>query len=72
MTRSKAGEAQWSAITPTGMHCSLWGHKVTEDSQGRITVWPSILVKSYDGPHVKEEWHGFLTGGVWTLEPPGS
>ena len=55
-------DGRWYARPPVAHHhlgC-LDNHEVTDNTDGTITVKPSILVET--GKHV---WHGFLEGGVW-------
>lgn len=52
--------AFWSCCTPNGEFGNLDSHDVTENDDGTITVKPSILVRG------GEEYHGWLTNGVWS------
>lgn len=55
---------EWMARPPKeDIHLgNLSNHTVTENSDGTITVTPSILIRQGDG----KTWHGYLVGGVWT------
>lgn len=53
---------KWFGCSPNGHGCNLSSHDVVEHEDGTITVSPSILINSQ-----REEWHGFLRRGVWTL-----
>jgi hypothetical protein len=55
----------WHGVPPNFLDAfhgtaNLEKHKVIEHEDGTITVWPSILIRTYLG-----EWHGFLERGVW-------
>lgn len=52
----------WYAMTPNGHLAGLRLHTVTEHDDGTITVDPSILVSTSDGP----VYHGWLRAGVWS------
>lgn len=52
----------WHACTPSGALGNLANHDVTENEDGTITVFPSILVIS---DHDGKTWHGYLERGVW-------
>lgn len=51
----------WFCCTPSGDGGNLTAHDVTEHDDGTITVSPSILVSTSEGPC----WHGYLERGVW-------
>ena len=48
----------WQVTAPDGSGCVLNPnvHSVTENADGTITVYPSI---------VTESWHGWLQYGIW-------
>lgn len=52
----------WFGCTPNDEMCWLKSHQVTKNSDGTITVTPSILVSNSKC----KLWHGYLTNGVWT------
>ena len=55
-------DGKWFGCTPNDHGCNLSAHDVVEHEDGTITVSPSILVTSK-----REEWHGFLRRGIWSL-----
>lgn len=48
----------WQLKCPDGSMCSLHPqvHRVTENEDGTITVFPSIVTPT---------WHGWLENGIW-------
>lgn len=48
----------WYALSPIGYLANLSKHEVTENSDGTITVSPSILVN-------RGAYHGYLEQGIW-------
>jgi len=57
----KNANGDWFGMTPNGHLANLSAHKITEHSDGTITVSPSIMLKQGK----IEVWHGFLREGVW-------
>lgn len=60
-------EEKWYGMAPGNLLAGLAKHQVTEESDGTITVHPSILVGDgvvgdSIGGHL---WHGYLERGVW-------
>lgn len=55
---------EW-CVRPPGCRVAarITQHRVTEHEDGTITVLPSIL---YDGGGRGENYHGWLTRGIWT------
>jgi hypothetical protein len=51
----------WFCCTPSGDHGALGAHEIVEHEDGTVTVSPSILVSTGEGPR----WHGYLERGVW-------
>jgi len=53
----------WNVVAPDGSVVELNPaiHQVNEHDDGTITVWPSIVTRS---------WHGWLIGGVWKEHRP--
>lgn len=54
----------WYVYFPRCGAGSLRNHKVTENSDGTITVTPSILTTAHD-EGVARTRHGYLTAGKW-------
>lgn len=54
-------KGRWFGLTPNELLADLSKHTVTEESDGTITVSPSIFVNRDKTPF----WHGFLERGVW-------
>lgn len=50
----------WYCCSPNGLLGDLAMHAVAENSDGTISVQPSILITTKD-----KTWHGYLTNGVW-------
>lgn len=52
-------QLHWQVTAPDGSSCRLSPevHEVIEHSDGTITVYPSIVTKT---------WHGWLKRGNWT------
>jgi hypothetical protein len=55
-------DQQWYGRTPNGYLCNLSAHEVIENTDGTITVTPSISIRT--GPN-EIVWHGYLKDGVW-------
>ncbi len=55
------GKKFYYACTPNGLLANLANHNIVENSNGTITVSPSILVKQGDD----SSWHGYLEDDVW-------
>ena len=54
----------WEARPPGHHQGDLRNHKVTEHSDGSITVSPSILITSmFKGKQI--QYHGYLERGIW-------
>lgn len=53
---------EWACKTPNDLLGWLAKHDVEEHEDGTITVTPSILVNRPPD----QQWHGFLTRGVWS------
>lgn len=51
----------WYVMTPNGILGTLKGHKVTENIDATISVFPSILCKHWN----KRTYHGYLENGIW-------
>lgn len=51
---------QWFGCAPGRFYCNLSNHEVSENSDGSITVAPSILITAHHG-----QWHGYLKNGDW-------
>lgn len=56
----KNSNGEWMGCCPNGMYCNLTAHEVKENSDGSITVSPSILITGHEGV-----WHGYLENGIW-------
>ena len=58
-----ADQGYWNVCAPDGSSCKLTPdiHTVTEHADGTISVWPSIVTRS---------WHGWLVAGVWKEHKP--
>lgn len=55
---------KYHGVTPNGLFTNLSNHHVVENTDGTITVSPSILVKLPTGD--KEiVWHGYLENSIW-------
>lgn len=57
----KQPDGKWYGMTPNDMMGNLDAHEVTINSDGTITVSPSILVHDWR----KNSWHGYLEHGIW-------
>lgn len=53
----------WYACTPNGLLANLGSHEIVENSDGTITVSPSILVTC--GKNNPDTYHGYLENGIW-------
>ena len=57
------GSTMWLAVrTPDGHDGTVRTHTITDESDGTITVSPSVLCTKADHGH---DWHGYLERGVW-------
>lgn len=55
----------WYACTPCGNLANLTGHKASVETDGSLTISPSIMVWANRNGGKIELFHGWLEKGVW-------